>query len=78
MLGTRSVASDFVDHYRMSGNRFDYALEERWVRDESLMKLIPTVVKELLTEAGCRAESVKHVIVPTSGSTAGRIARPVD
>jgi hydroxymethylglutaryl-CoA synthase len=75
VLGTRSVGRDFVDHYRMSGNRFDYALEERWVRDESLMKLIPTVVKELLTEAGCRAESVKHVIVPTSGITAGRIVQ---
>ena len=73
LLGTRSVGSDFVDHYRMSGSRFDYGLEERWVRDESLMKLIPMVVKELLTEVGCSSESVKHVVMPTSTNTAGRI-----
>lgn len=75
LLGMRSVASDFVDHYRMSGQRFDYGLEERWVRDESLMKLIPQVVKGLLTDTGCSPEAVKHVIVPTSASSAGRIAQ---
>jgi hydroxymethylglutaryl-CoA synthase len=75
IIGTRSVGSDFVDHYRMSGNRFDYGLEERWIRDESLMKLIPQVVKDLLSDADCSPETVKHVILPTSGSTANRIAQ---
>jgi hydroxymethylglutaryl-CoA synthase len=75
LLGTRSLGSDFVDHYRMSGNRFDYGLEERWVRDESLMKLIPMAVKELLTAVGCSPQSVKHVILPTSSATAGRIVQ---
>ena len=50
VLAARSVASDFVDHYRMSGAHFDYALEERWVRDELLLRM-PNVVAELLAEA---------------------------
>ena len=36
ILGTAHVAADFVDHYRMAGSEFDYALEERWMRDEGL------------------------------------------
>jgi 3-hydroxy-3-methylglutaryl CoA synthase len=75
ILGARSVGSDFVDHYRMSDSSFDYALEERWVRDESLMKLIPQVVAALLAESGCGADSVTHLVLPTGASTATRIAQ---
>ncbi|MDX1581832.1 MAG: 3-hydroxy-3-methylglutaryl CoA synthase, partial [Alphaproteobacteria bacterium] len=33
-LGGHSLARDLVDHYRSANMDFDYALEERWVRDE--------------------------------------------
>jgi 3-hydroxy-3-methylglutaryl CoA synthase len=75
VLAARSIGSDFVDHYRMSDTRFDYALEERWVRDESLLKLIPRVVAELLDEAHCPAQSVKYFLVPAGAGTANRIAQ---
>jgi hydroxymethylglutaryl-CoA synthase len=75
VLATRSLGSNFVDHYRMSGADFDYALEERWVRDESLMKLVPRAVAELLSAAGCAAETIRHLVIPASAGTAKRIAQ---
>jgi len=75
VVAARSAASDFVDHYRMSGTRFDYSLEERWVRDESLMKRVPEVVAGLLADAGCRPEAVTHCVLPTGIGAAKRIAQ---
>jgi hydroxymethylglutaryl-CoA synthase len=74
VVAARSVGSDFVDHYRMSGATFDYALEERWVREESLLQLIPRVVSELLSAAGLDAAAVRHFVLPTSAAAAKRIA----
>jgi hydroxymethylglutaryl-CoA synthase len=74
VLATRSLGSDFVDHYRMSGAAFDYALEERWTRDESLTKLVPKVVADLLSAAGRSADAIRHFAVPASAATAKRIA----
>ncbi len=75
VVGTRSLSSDFVDHYRMSGSKFDYALEERWVRDESLMKLVPKAVAELLAAAGVNRDSVRHFALPVGAAAAKRIAQ---
>jgi hydroxymethylglutaryl-CoA synthase len=75
VLATRTFGSDFVDHYRMSGADFDYALEERWVRDESLLQIVPKTVAELLSAAGCSAADVRHFTVPASIATAQRIAQ---
>jgi 3-hydroxy-3-methylglutaryl CoA synthase len=74
VVATRSLGSDFVDHYRMSGSKFDYALEERWVRDESLMALVPGAVAELLAAAGVSPDAVQHLALPAGASTAKRIA----
>ena len=74
MLATRSVGSDFVDHYRMNGAEFDYALEERWVRDESCCRRAQTVA-ELLSAAGCSGADIRHFAVPAPAAAAQRIAR---
>ncbi|HEY2683832.1 MAG TPA: OB-fold domain-containing protein [Steroidobacteraceae bacterium] len=75
LLANASIGADFVDHYRASGNEFDYALEERWVRDESLLKLAPEVISKLLDAAGSSAADIAHLALPFSGSTAARIAQ---
>ncbi len=74
IVASRSAGSDFVDHYRMSDGQFDYALEERWVRDELLMQLIPRVIAELLACAGCSPGSIQHFAVPASAGIAKRIS----
>lgn len=70
-----SINSDFVDHYRMSGSDFDYGLEERWIRDESLATLVPRALGELFEQAGCSLADIRHLVLPTSEATAERLAK---
>ncbi len=75
VVGTHTISSDFVDHYRMNGSKFDYALEQRWVRDESLLELLPQVVAELLAAAGISRDTVRHLVLPAAAATAKRVAQ---
>jgi 3-hydroxy-3-methylglutaryl CoA synthase len=63
-VAAHSVQADFVDHYRGAGEPFDYAWEERWVRDEGLLKLIPDAVTRLLRQAQVPAASISHFMLP--------------
>jgi 3-hydroxy-3-methylglutaryl CoA synthase len=66
--------ADFVDHYRMHDRDYDYALEERWVRDEGLMKLVPDTVKQALTAVGVPANQVAHCVLPMPKAAARKLA----
>ncbi len=72
VLATAHEAADFVDHYRMGGSEFDYALEERWVRDEALAGLPAHVVRAALARAGVAPEAVALFAMP--GANAKRVA----
>ncbi len=74
IVAVRSVGSDFVDHYRMSGANFDYALEERWIRDESTLAKVPRLIREILAAAGCEGGAVRHFVMPASAPVAKRLA----
>ncbi len=65
-LGGASLTADFVDHFRASGEAIDYHWEERWVRDEGVMKLVPQVVHQALAQAGVDAAAVTHFILPSA------------
>ncbi len=69
------VAADFVDHYRMSGAPFDYAFEERWVRDEGIGKLAPAAIAQALESAGLAPRDIRHLVLPLARRTAQRLAR---
>lgn len=64
LAGHASVTSTFVDHFRSSDNRYDYFWEERWIRDEGYMKLVPPVVRAALAQAGVAAGEVRHFVMP--------------
>lgn len=64
-IDCHSTADDFVDHYRADGSKYDYGWEERWVRDEGYMKIIPKAVNALLEKAKVDIAEIKHLIVPT-------------
>jgi 3-hydroxy-3-methylglutaryl CoA synthase len=59
------VSCDLVDHYRMDGFDFDYEWEERWIRDEGYMKLVPLAVSKLLEKAGLSISEIDHFILPS-------------
>jgi len=65
LVASQSQAVDFIDHYRGEGQDFDYGWEERWVRDEGYMKIVPNAVNALLSKAGVSAGDIAHFVLPT-------------
>ena len=75
ILGAAHVAANFVDHYRMTGSDFDYALEERWLRDEGLAALPARAIAQALAQAGAAAHDIRHFVMPGNAANLKRIAR---
>ena len=65
LIASQSQAVDFIDHYRGEGEDFDYGWEERWIRDEGYMKIVPNAVNALLSKAGVSAGDIAHFVLPT-------------
>ena len=65
LLGHASSTASFVNHFRSSDNKYDYFWEDRWIRDEGHMKIVPRTVKAALTNAGATATDIKHFVMPT-------------
>ncbi len=66
LLGSHQVAADFLDHYRGGDARFDYGWEERWIRDEGYLKIVPKTVAALLDKAGVDAAAIDHFVMPST------------
>jgi 3-hydroxy-3-methylglutaryl CoA synthase len=75
ILSAAHLAADFVDHYRMHGEQFDYSLEERWIRDEALTKQVPATIARALNEAGLSALEIDRLVMTGSAANAKRIAQ---
>jgi 3-hydroxy-3-methylglutaryl CoA synthase len=74
-LGHRAVSRDLVDHYRSRSSRFDYTLEDRWVRDEGFFKIIPETVAALLADLSVKPDSIDHIILPAPARVAKRLCK---
>ncbi len=74
-LGHRAVSQDMVDHFRARGERFDYSVEDRWVRDEGFFKVIPETVDALLKETRVKGGDIQHVIFPCPARVAQRLGK---
>ena len=61
-LGSHSVSTDFVDHYRAAGQPFDYHWEERWLRDEAFQKWLPEAIRDGLAKLGVEPGTVDHFV----------------
>jgi hydroxymethylglutaryl-CoA synthase len=64
LIGAYSETVDFVPQFRARDRAHDYAWEERWVRDEGYMKIVPRAVSALLKQAGTDPASVSAFILP--------------
>lgn len=77
-LGDASLRADFVDHFRSAEAETDYAYEERWVRDEGYLALMPQAIAAAL--GSIDPATVKHLVVQgpqrfaTAVAKASRIA----
>ncbi len=63
-LGAHTVTVDFVDHYRGEGEDFDYGWEERWIREEGYLKIVPQAVKGLMDKVGGSGDDITHFVMP--------------
>jgi hydroxymethylglutaryl-CoA synthase len=68
LLGTASISTNLVDHYRTALQESDYVWEERWVRDEGYMKLVPSLIEMCLQSSGTPASSVTQFCMPSPSS----------
>ncbi len=64
LVAAHSETVDFVDHFRGSDAEHDYAWEERWIRDEGYLKIVPRALEAAFKSAGAKAESVTHFCMP--------------
>ena len=74
LLGLATHAVDFVDHYRGQEEPYDYVWEERWIRDEGYMKIVPAAIAAALEEAKISAENIDHFCFPAA---AARVANGI-
>ena len=65
LIGSASVTSVFVDHFRAADAGSDYSWEERWVRDEGYGKIVPTGVKAALADAQLSIGDIQHFVMPS-------------
>lgn len=65
LVGSVSQPVDFIDHYRAEGRDYDIGWEERWVRDEGYLKIVPRAVQALLAQTGVEAADIAHFVMPT-------------
>lgn len=77
LRGAASVHRDLVDQYRAADARFDYALEERWVREEGWLKIVPAAVQAALADAGIDAAAVKIFALAGPAAVAATLAKQI-
>lgn len=75
IIAASSIHDDLVDQYRSRGNRFDYALEERWVREEGWLKTVPQAIENVINEAKISTENLDKIIVHGSSGASRSIAK---
>lgn len=68
-------ATDFVDHYRAADSDFDYAFEERWVRDEGYLGDLPDMIPALLDRNGIAGDDVKRMVINAPPRVRARVAK---
>jgi len=76
LIGAHTETTDFVDHFRSEESEYDYTWEERWVRDEGYMKIVPSAVSALLEKTGVAASDISRFCFPAANvRVAGGIAK---
>ncbi|MEX1035901.1 MAG: 3-oxoacyl-[acyl-carrier-protein] synthase III C-terminal domain-containing protein [Sneathiella sp.] len=78
LLGSHTETVDFVDHFRGEGEAYDYNWEERWVRDEGYLKIVPAAISALLSETGVKPEEITTFCFPVAArGVSGALAKKI-
>lgn len=63
LVGSHSTSIDLTDHYRLSTESYDYALEERWIKEEGYLKIIPEAIEALLEKTSQHGSAIDHLVI---------------
>jgi 3-hydroxy-3-methylglutaryl CoA synthase len=75
-LAVSDLTSAFVDRYRPAGRHASVNWEERWIREEGVLKQVPVVIGSALQKAGIEPNAVRHLVMPsTIAGTGSAVAR---
>lgn len=75
-LAVAHLTSAFIDRYRPTGRQASVNWEERWVREEGVLKQVPVVIGDALQKAGIEPAAVRHLVMPlTIAGTGQAVAR---
>ena len=74
-IASASHHEDLVDQYRAADGDYDYALEERWVRDEGYLKIVPPVIEEVSLASGVVVGDIEHVVLHGPSGAARGLAK---
>jgi hydroxymethylglutaryl-CoA synthase len=77
-LASASCHEDLVDQYRAADAEYDYSLEERWVREEGYLKIVPSVMEEAAARAGIALSQVDRIVLHASLDTARALAKRLE
>ena len=66
LIGNHTESVDFVDHFRGEDSQYDYTWEERWVRDEGYMKIVPVAIEAALAKGNLKASDVTTFCFPVA------------
>lgn len=76
LIGQASRSVPFVDHFRATGEKYDYYWEERWVREEGYGKILPPAIKDALAATNLQAGDIDHFCLPALlGGLGAAVAR---
>lgn len=78
LIGSHSESVDFVDHFRGEEGQYDYTWEERWVRDEGYMKIVPAAINGALSNGHINAADITTFCFPVAArNVAAGLAKAV-
>ena len=70
LKGTYSLSRDFPDNRRIQGELFIHTWEERWIREEGYLKIIPEAIKGLMKKYELRMRDFDRVIISCPSESA--------
>ncbi|MBI2800923.1 MAG: OB-fold domain-containing protein [Gammaproteobacteria bacterium] len=73
--GAASIHEDLIDQYRATDSDYDYALEERWIREEGYNKLVPRAVHAAAKNAGIELSEIHRFVMPAAAAIAKGVAK---
>ncbi|MCC5987392.1 MAG: OB-fold domain-containing protein [Pararhodobacter sp.] len=63
-LAGASLSAPFIHRSRATGATFPLDWEDRWIREEGYLKLLPEAIKTALERAGLAPDAINHLILP--------------